>query len=57
MLDMGFEPQITKVFAQLPPVGQRQTLLFSATWPKAVWKLAGKFMRPDPVKIFAQVMN
>ena len=46
MLDMGFEPQITKVFAALPAVGERQTQMFSATWPKAVRKMANKFLRP-----------
>ena len=32
MLDMGFEPQIKKVFDALPPVEARQTLFFTATW-------------------------
>ena len=54
MLDMGFEPQITQIFGALPAVASRQTLLFSATWPKNVRKLAGKFMRADPFHIFAQ---
>jgi superfamily II DNA/RNA helicase len=54
MLDMGFEPQITQIFGKLPPVGERQTLLFTATWPKAIWKLAGKFLKEDVIKIFAQ---
>lgn len=38
MLDMGFEPQIRKIVAQIRP--DRQTLMFSATWPKDVQKLA-----------------
>jgi len=54
MLDMGFEPQITQIFGKLPGVDGRQTLLFSATWPKNVRKMAAKFMRPDPFHIFAQ---
>ncbi|EOD37102.1 hypothetical protein EMIHUDRAFT_252205 [Emiliania huxleyi CCMP1516] len=33
MLDMGFEPQIRKIVRQVPP--QRQTLFYTATWPKA----------------------
>ncbi|CAL1414560.1 unnamed protein product [Linum trigynum] len=35
MLDMGFEPQIRKIVQQMgmPPPGQRQTMLFSATFP------------------------
>ena len=38
MLDMGFEPQIRKIVNQIRP--DRQTLMFSATWPKEVQKLA-----------------
>lgn len=46
MLDMGFEPQIRKIVQQMdmPPPGVRQTMLFSATFPKeiqvSVFKLA-----------------
>jgi len=38
MLDMGFEPQIRKIVEQMdmPPPGIRQTLLFSATFPKEI---------------------
>jgi ATP-dependent RNA helicase DDX5/DBP2 len=39
MLDMGFEPQIQRIVARLPQ--QRQTLFFSATWPKEVSQLLG----------------
>lgn len=42
MLDMGFIPDIEKILSLLPPM--RQTLLFSATMPKPVQKLAEKFM-------------
>ena len=35
MLDMDFEPQIRKIVSQIRP-----TLMFSATWPKDVEKLA-----------------
>lgn len=34
MLDMGFEPQIQRIVSRLPH--HRQTLFFSATWPKEV---------------------
>lgn len=43
MLDMGFEPQIRKILGQIRP--DRQTLMWSATWPKEVKKLAGDFMK------------
>ncbi|KAF9592128.1 hypothetical protein IFM89_012557 [Coptis chinensis] len=48
MLDMGFEPQIRKIVEQMdmPPRGVRQTLLFSATFPKrdTVQRLASDFL-------------
>ena len=43
MLDMGFEPQIRKIVGQIRP--DRQTLMFSATWPKDVQKLAADFLK------------
>ncbi|KZW02916.1 DEAD-domain-containing protein [Exidia glandulosa HHB12029] len=43
MLDMGFEPQIRKILSQIRP--DRQTLMFSATWPKDVQKLAMDFLK------------
>ena len=45
MLDMGFEPAITAIFKACAPKEERQTLLFSATWPKEVRKLAATFLR------------
>jgi superfamily II DNA/RNA helicase len=42
MLDMGFEPQIRKIVEQIRP--DRQTLMWSATWPKDVQALAESFM-------------
>lgn len=42
MLDMGFEPQIRKIIAQIPK--DRQTLMWSATWPKEVRGLAEDFL-------------
>jgi len=46
MLDMGFEPQIRRIVLQdnMPPVHERQTLMFSATFPKKVQELARNFM-------------
>ncbi|KAJ2760084.1 ATP-dependent RNA helicase dbp2, partial [Coemansia nantahalensis] len=43
MLDMGFEPQIRKIVDQIRP--DRQTLMWSATWPKEVQQLARDFLR------------
>jgi superfamily II DNA/RNA helicase len=42
MLDMGFEPQIRKIISQIRP--DRQVLMWSATWPKEVRKLAEDFL-------------
>src|SRR5947209_7761915 len=48
MLDMGFLPDIKLIVARLP--ARRQTLLFSATMPTVIAKLARDILR-DPVKI------
>ncbi|KAJ9480451.1 hypothetical protein VN97_g13123, partial [Penicillium thymicola] len=42
MLDMGFEPQIRKIIGQIRP--DRQTCMWSATWPKDVRQLASDFL-------------
>lgn len=48
MLDMGFEPQIRKIVEQMdmPPPGVRQTMLFSATFPKEIQVYLYLFTRP-----------
>jgi ATP-dependent RNA helicase RhlE len=48
MLDMGFIHDIRKILALLP--AKRQNLLFSATFPDEIRKLAGSFMK-DPVTV------
>lgn len=48
MLDMGFEPQIRKILKEVP--SGRQTLMYTATWPKEVRKIAAEFMT-NPVQI------
>ncbi len=50
MLDMGFFDDIATVIKQCPV--QRQTLLFSATYPEGIAKLSAAFMRtPKEVKL------
>jgi len=44
MLDMGFEPQIRQIVGQSPCPGDRQTLMFSATFPKSIQRLAEDFL-------------
>lgn len=48
MLDMGFEPQIRKIVNAVPT--RRQTLMYTATWPKEVRKIAADFM-VNPVQV------
>ena len=50
MLDMGFEPQIKSVVAKLPSA--RQTLFFTATWPREVKGMAASYLKNDAVQIF-----
>ena len=48
MFDMGFEPQVMKIFANIRP--NRQTILFSATMPRIMDALAKKTLQ-SPVEI------
>jgi ATP-dependent RNA helicase DBP3 len=50
MLDKGFEEEIRKIINTTPAIGERQTLMFTATWPESVRSLASTFMS-NPVKI------
>lgn len=43
MLDMGFEIDVNKIFAQFAP--KRQTVMFSATWPEVIQELAKDFLK------------
>ncbi|KAI7275766.1 ATP-dependent RNA helicase [Hortaea werneckii] len=43
MLDMGFEPQIRKIVGQIRP--DRQTCMWSATWPKEIRQFAADFQQ------------
>ncbi len=53
MLDMGFLDDITTVVKQCPK--ERQTLLFSATYPEGIDKIARQFMRePQQITVTAQ---
>lgn len=49
MLDMGFEKDIRKIVGQCRP--DRQTLMFSATWPKEIQTLARDFCREAPTMV------
>ncbi|KZT53009.1 DEAD-domain-containing protein [Calocera cornea HHB12733] len=47
MLDMGFEPQIRRIVQgeDMPNVTERQTLMFSATFPRDIQMLAKEFLK------------
>jgi ATP-dependent RNA helicase DBP3 len=48
MLDLGFEPAVRSLLSQTAK--QRNTAMFSATWPPAVQAVAAAFIR-DPVTV------
>ncbi len=50
MLDMGFIPDIERIFKLTPP--KKQTLFFSATMPPEITRLTKQFLK-DPVRIEA----
>jgi len=45
MMDMGFWPDVRRIVSTVPPSESRQTLLFSATMPDEVMKLAAEVVR------------
>lgn len=45
---MGFEPQIRKVIDFIPK--QRQTMFFTATWPREVQNIAREFL-VNPIEL------
>ncbi|XP_071587693.1 probable ATP-dependent RNA helicase DDX4 isoform X5 [Heliangelus exortis] len=49
MLDMGFGVDMKKLisYPSMPPKDQRQTLMFSATFPEEVQRLAGEFLKTN----------
>lgn len=48
MFDLGFEPQLRRILAQVRP--ERQTLMWSATWPPEVEVLATEFLS-QPLRV------
>src|SRR3989338_4667393 len=56
MLDMGFVDDITTILKETPK--ERQTLLFSATMPDAILKIANRYMRsPERVTIVTDILT
>ena len=51
MLDMGFIPDVRAILAAIPtPLAARHTVMFSATWPEEVRRIAGEFLH-RPVRV------
>ena len=51
MLEKGFDEDIRKIIQTMPKSGrERQTLMFTATWPPSIRELAATYMT-DPVRI------
>jgi ATP-dependent RNA helicase DeaD len=55
MLDMGFIDEVSAILDRIPP--ERQTLLFSATIPPGVEKLARRYMRDPEVHSTSQGLS
>ncbi|KAL7370162.1 hypothetical protein ABVT39_021054 [Epinephelus coioides] len=49
MLDMGFEPDMRRLVGSpgMPPKESRQTLMFSATYPEDIQRMAADFLKTD----------
>lgn len=59
MLDMGFIPQIRKVVEEFGMVGkqERQTMMFSATFPREIQQLASDFLKDDYIFLSVGVVG
>jgi ATP-dependent RNA helicase DeaD len=56
MLDMGFVDDITKILKETP--ADRQTMLFSATMPEEILKIAKRYMRsPEKIRIATDTLT
>jgi len=56
MLDMGFIDVVKSIIGKMPKAGERQTCMFSATWPSAVHHLATQFLQ-EPVHVGIGAMD
>jgi len=51
LLDMGFKPDLDRIFSMLPPPSQRQTQLFSATFPPNVKVMTDRTLKREHVVV------
>ncbi|CAN6674788.1 pre-mRNA-splicing ATP-dependent RNA helicase Prp28p [Trichomonascus vanleenenianus] len=55
MIDFGFEEQVQKILDYLPPGEHAQTMMFTATWPRAIEKMAANYLQnPGTITIGSQ---
>ena len=52
MLDMGFERDMRRIIGMCKQAPIRQTLMFTATWPDSIHKIASEFLT-DPIQVRA----
>lgn len=50
MLDLGFEEDVKKIISRLPRKTERQTVMFSATWPASVREMAASYLN-NPIQV------
>lgn len=53
MLDMGFKIQLDEILQYVDRQAPRQTMMWSATWPTAVQRIASEYLAPDRLMIRA----
>jgi ATP-dependent RNA helicase DBP3 len=51
MLECGFEEEVRNILSNCPDKSQRQTCMFSATWPAVIQKIAMEYMI-HPVRVY-----
>jgi ATP-dependent RNA helicase DDX5/DBP2 len=47
LLDMGFKIQLDEIMTYIDPAAPRQSMMWSATWPRSVQQLAFEFLNPE----------
>jgi ATP-dependent RNA helicase DDX5/DBP2 len=53
LLDMGFKPQLDQIMSFVDPSVERQTMMWSATWPREVQQLARDYLKENRLLIRA----
>ncbi len=51
MLECGFEEEVRSILSNCPEKSERQTCMFSATWPAVIQKIAMEYM-VQPVRVY-----